>query len=244
MMIERYDRGSQALSLLESDELLQYEHQIQTAMQQAFYEVGQCLMQIQGRKLYRENYSTFEAYCWKRWELKRVQAYRMIGAAKVFENLQQRALSELSRPASPIGYSGQDVSQIMPMNESQTRVLADYEPEEQAHIWQNVLEQTGGQGITTELVKQVAQRSGFRRKAGTSSKPQGKRADSEAADSEPASTGNRCACYVCGKTDVDRVYSSDPTSDALGGVCRPCAQKAVAFFDDIELKMLRAQQKR
>jgi len=42
---------------------------------QAFLIAGKTLMEIRDRKLYRENYKTFEAYCADRWNLKRSYAY-------------------------------------------------------------------------------------------------------------------------------------------------------------------------
>ena len=68
---------------------------IEAGLQQATkgcLEVGAALAQIQSDELYRQRgYETFEAYCQKRWGLKRPHAYRFIDAAKVAKN------------ASPIG---------------------------------------------------------------------------------------------------------------------------------------------
>ena len=55
--------------------------------QQTFIEVGQALLEIRDRRLYRETYGTFEEYCQERWGMTRRHANRQIGAAHVVEVL-------------------------------------------------------------------------------------------------------------------------------------------------------------
>jgi hypothetical protein len=64
-------------------------------------------------RLYALEYDTFEDYCQKRWGMSRQHAYRQIDATIVSHNL------------SPIG------DNILKPNESQARLLARLEPEEQ-----------------------------------------------------------------------------------------------------------------
>jgi hypothetical protein len=54
-----------------------------------FVEVGNALISIRDGKLYRQNHDTFEAYCDKRWGLKRQRAYQLIEAAEVAEAVSQ-----------------------------------------------------------------------------------------------------------------------------------------------------------
>ena len=49
----------------------------------AYFEVGAALQQIRDRRLYRERYETFEAYCRAEWDFQRAHAYRLIDAAQV-----------------------------------------------------------------------------------------------------------------------------------------------------------------
>src|SRR4051794_2924000 len=54
-----------------------------------FVEVGQALAEIQARRLYRNEFATFEAYCAARWDMSRKRAYDFVAAAKVTAELSQ-----------------------------------------------------------------------------------------------------------------------------------------------------------
>jgi hypothetical protein len=57
--------------------------------QQTFVEVGQALMAIRDRRLYREQgHATFEDYCQKRWGWSRDSGYKYIEAAQVAQNVE------------------------------------------------------------------------------------------------------------------------------------------------------------
>ena len=72
----------------------------------SFYVIGKALKEIRDDRLYRFLlFKTFEAYTRARWEIGKSQAYRLIEACHVIDNL------------SPIG-------DILPENESQVRSLA------------------------------------------------------------------------------------------------------------------------
>jgi hypothetical protein len=68
----------------------------------AFWEIGLALGQIQEKRLYRQNYKTFEEYCISRWEMSRRSAYQLIEAASIHQNVRHGA-------------------QILPANEHQAR---------------------------------------------------------------------------------------------------------------------------
>jgi ParB family chromosome partitioning protein len=86
-----------------------------------FIEVGNALLEIRDRRLYKELYLTFEDYCKERWRFSRIHAHRLIDAAEVSTNL------------LPIG-------NIMPSTESQARPLTQLDPEQQREAWQKVTE--------------------------------------------------------------------------------------------------------
>lgn len=73
---------------------------------------GNALLAIRDKRLYREQYGTFEEYCRGRWGLGRAHAYRLIEGASVIANL------------SPMG-------DILPTSERQARALTRLEPEQQ-----------------------------------------------------------------------------------------------------------------
>ena len=101
-----------------------------------FVDVGNALLEIRDSKLYRENYNTFEEYCRDRWGWERRHAYRLMDAAKVFDNVSER-------------------TQIVPTSEWQARPLTTLEPEEQREAWQRVIETAPRTGITANHVQSV-----------------------------------------------------------------------------------------
>ncbi len=66
------DEETTEISILSSDEKLTlnaYEEIIEKGLK-TFIEVGNALFEIKNNKLYRESFTTFEAYCKDRWQLK------------------------------------------------------------------------------------------------------------------------------------------------------------------------------
>ena len=87
-----------------------------------FRETGAALGKIRDEKLYKVSlFDSFESYVGHRWEMGKSQAYRLIEASRVMENL------------SPIG-------DAPPANEAQARVLARLSPVEQKRVWREFLE--------------------------------------------------------------------------------------------------------
>jgi len=72
----------------------------------SFVAVGLALKAIRDRRLYREQYGTFEEYCARRWELSRPRGYELCAAAEVVEDLS--AIADI---------------RLLPENEAQTRPL-------------------------------------------------------------------------------------------------------------------------
>jgi hypothetical protein len=102
---------------------------------QTFYEVGTALLDIRDARLYRATHGTFEEYCRERWNISKAYAHRMIAAAEVVGNL------------SPIGDKAASESQIRP--------LAGLDPEDQRTVWEQAVEESGGEQPTAARVEDV-----------------------------------------------------------------------------------------
>lgn len=105
---------------------------------ETFIEVGQALLKIREKRLYRLEFSTFEDYCRHRWGMARQRAHQMIEAANV--------VKELST-----------IVDILPKTESQARPLTQFQPEVQREAWKEVIQQSQitGEPITSQKVKEV-----------------------------------------------------------------------------------------
>lgn len=103
-----------------------------------FIEVGQALLTIREKRLYRLEFGTFEDYCRDKWAMPRRHVNRMIAASETISNL------------GPIG-------PILPQSESQARPLTSLEPEAQREAWKEVVQQsqTTNEPITSQKVKEV-----------------------------------------------------------------------------------------
>lgn len=122
-----------SLTVPEAGELNQYESIIERGLK-TFWEVGAALMAIRDARLYRAKYATFEDYCRERWGMTNRNASYLISASSVVSNL-GRTLP------------------ILPLAVSQTVPLASLPPQKQVEVWQNVLNETGGNGITAAKVE-------------------------------------------------------------------------------------------
>lgn len=130
-----YQSLDSALTTDEQAQLQTYEEVIERGLK-TFYDVGNALLDIRDCRLYRQQYSTFEAYCEVRWQLKRPRAYELMDAAKVARNLSE-------------------ISDIRPERESHAAPLVPLEPEAQRLVWE-VVQQTAPAGkVTAQHVKSV-----------------------------------------------------------------------------------------
>ena len=77
---------NELLNVEEKNELERCEVVIKQGLK-TFVEVGQALMLIRDKRLYRSEFGTFENYCNEKWDLKRHYVNRMIGASAVITNL-------------------------------------------------------------------------------------------------------------------------------------------------------------
>src|SRR5579859_1064181 len=117
------------LAPAERQELKHCEEVITTKLV-AFLEVGRALLKIKQRRLYREQFNTFEAYCMRRWGFNRGHAYRLVNAAEVCAKL------------SPMGDTP------LPENELQVRPLAGLPPEAAKEAWERAVERAAKGRIT------------------------------------------------------------------------------------------------
>jgi len=106
----------------------------------AFYELGQALMEIRDRKLYKikkgGEYRTFEAYCRGTWDINSSRARQLIMATETLENVKS-------------------VTIVTPATESQARPLVKLDPEQQREAWQKAV-QTAPEGkITAAHVSRI-----------------------------------------------------------------------------------------
>jgi hypothetical protein len=89
----------------------------------SFLEVGMALKEIRDKRLYRQQYDTFEEYCARRWELSRPRAYELCAASEVVEDLS--AVADI---------------RLLPENERQTRPLTRLkDPAQWRRAWQSAV---------------------------------------------------------------------------------------------------------
>lgn len=102
-----------------------------------FIEVGEALSTIQQGKLYREHYTTFEAYCFDTWGIGRARAYQLIGASKVAAELS----TVVDKP---------------PQNEREAREIAKSAPEDRPKVLDRATEIAGDSPRTAKHIQQAA----------------------------------------------------------------------------------------
>ncbi|WP_305951662.1 hypothetical protein [Emticicia oligotrophica] len=139
------DDETTELSALSSEEKLNlntYEEIIEKGLK-TFIEVGNALFEIKNNKLYRESFTTFEAYCKDRWQLKRQRAYELMGAAEIVNQLSENNLSEIS-----------DKPNLLPSKESHANALAQIPVTLRFQVWRGVVEESlnTGKAITAKMI--------------------------------------------------------------------------------------------
>ncbi|NBX73257.1 MAG: DUF4326 domain-containing protein [Alphaproteobacteria bacterium] len=127
----------QILNIEESHELERCEVVIKQGLK-TFIEVGEALFIIRDKRLYRNEFNTFEDYCQQKWHLGKRYVNQLIQASEVISNLGAMA-------------------PILPESERQVRPLTSLEPEIQKEVWKEVVEQSEEtrQPITAARVQSV-----------------------------------------------------------------------------------------
>lgn len=129
---------SEILSTVEQDELQRHEAVIERGLN-IFVEVGNALTDIRDRRLYREQYGTFEDYCQGRWGIVASRARQLIGAAKTVTNVTQSVNGTISPPS----------------NEAQARPLTKLPADEQPAVWQEAVETAPNGKVTAQHVEET-----------------------------------------------------------------------------------------
>ncbi len=104
---------------------------------ETFLDVGRALLTIRDRRLYRDDYASFEDYCRDKWEFSKTHANRLIEAAAVAAVL------------TPIGVNAK--------SESQLRPLARLSPQKIPAAWKKAQELAGDGEVTAKVVRRAAE---------------------------------------------------------------------------------------
>ena len=112
------------------------------------WEVAAALADIREQKQYLEaGYKTFEDYCQTKWNFSKVYAHHLIQGVKVMDNLVDNSLTTVN--ADEV---------VLPKNERQTRAIreATKDPQEQAEVWTQAVEDAGGEQPTAPQIREAA----------------------------------------------------------------------------------------
>lgn len=105
-----------------------------------FAAVGTALATIKGKRLYKNEFTSFETYAWERWGFGNSHLWRYLAAADVHKVLK-------AVPGIP-----------MPECEAQTRPLTSLSPELALQAWLQTLEWSKGGPITALLVRRAVRK--------------------------------------------------------------------------------------
>lgn len=126
--------------LLTVDEKIELSH-LETRIEKgvkASLDMAQALLEVRERKLYRQNYATFESYCYDKWQFSDRYARMLISFAEVVDNLENFGT------VVPVSIS-----------ERQVRPLASLPAEQQPIAWDAAHKLS--ENPTSETTKKVAQ---------------------------------------------------------------------------------------
>jgi len=104
-----------------------------------FLEVGSAVAKIRDKKLYRNEYETFEEYLLNELGYSLPYAYSLIGSAEV--NAQLSAIAEIT---------------VKPLNEAQFRELIPVPEAKRVAAWKSAVKLAGDKTVTAKIVRQAA----------------------------------------------------------------------------------------
>lgn len=143
------------LSKRERRDLDRVEQKISKGLK-SFLEVGRALAEIKSRRLYREQYGTFEEYCIHRWELSRPRAYELCAASEAVVHLSANA-------------------DTLPQNEAQVRPLTRLkDPALRQKAWalaQNAASRDGRKVTARDTEEAVREVNGIKPPTATTTAP-------------------------------------------------------------------------
>lgn len=131
----------------DANRLEQLEKVIATGLE-TFVAVGNALLEIRDKRLYKSTHKTFEDYCNQRWDMTRVNVYRIIHATEFAGNLLPTGLQN-------------------PKNERQVRPVLTLPKEEQVDAWEQAVRTAPEGKVTAKHVENVVKE----RKAATTPQP-------------------------------------------------------------------------
>jgi hypothetical protein len=129
-----------ALTTTEQERLEFLEERIEAGIK-TFIQVGNDLLEIREKRLYRIEYGTFEDYCERRWGWSWQRAYQLMGAAEVVGNIETSTMVE-----------------VLPTNERQVRPLTKLPAAEQGAAWQKAVAEANGKPVTAAIVEKAVER--------------------------------------------------------------------------------------
>ena len=118
----------------------------------SFCEVGNALLTIRERGLYKETHRAFESYCKERWGMTKSRANQLVGAARTIENL----ATIVAKPAT----------------ESVVRPLTSLPKEEQVGAWQEAVETAPEGRVTAKHVQETVEKIEARKNLPKFKKPE------------------------------------------------------------------------
>lgn len=145
--------ATEMLSVTEKGELDDLEAVIERGLE-TFVEVGNALLTIRDRRLWKGEFPDFTGYCQVRWGFSGRRANQLIEAASVIGEVQ----SSNGNNCSPNG-SGDIKNEVLPANEGQARELAKAPEGERAAAWNEAVDTApkvnGKPKVTAAHVQQV-----------------------------------------------------------------------------------------
>jgi len=129
----------------------------------SFIEAGNALWEIRDSGYYHITHKSFEGYCTERWGIRRNYADRLIRSAKAVDRI--ASTPQVAEEVVAIGTAsipqvteeaGTTVPVLLPTTESQARELAKAPVEDQAEVWEEVVQTTAVP--TAKAIKAVVER--------------------------------------------------------------------------------------
>ncbi len=114
---------------------------LENTVQQAFFIAGEALKQLRDKRLYRETHENFESYVKERFDFSKRNAYYLIDAYEVVNNLKSEQFVHSTK--------------VLPTKEFQCRPLAKLSPEQQRQVWHAAVEKAKGKVPSARVVKEI-----------------------------------------------------------------------------------------
>ena len=133
-----------ALTTAEAADLDRHERIIARSIS-SFFEVGEALVDIRDRRLWRGAYESFEDYCDRRWHFTTRRARQLIAGAKVVKNLAGASAKAENGTTVPL------------LNERSAREVAKAPEEKQAEVVARAAAKANGKAPTAKQVREAVE---------------------------------------------------------------------------------------